>query len=94
MHVTEKDGVRGFYVVVYSNPEDKEIFNSNEFFRFRDMKYLLWGDNDTFWIYSGDLGVFYWERTDNSWDKKNYSENKDIIKVPDVLKLLRPSKFK
>ena len=93
MDVTEKDGIQGFYVAVYTNNKKKEIFKGDQFYRFRDVSYLFWGDNNTFWLYNGDLGTYYWEKTDNTWNKKSYSENKDSIKVPDILKQLRPSLF-
>jgi hypothetical protein len=92
MDVTKEEGVRGFHVAVCSI-DNKGVFRSKEFFRFRDANFLLWGDDDTFWVYSGDVGTFYWVKTGDSWEKKSYSENRDSVMVPDTLKLLRPSSF-
>jgi hypothetical protein len=94
MSVSEEEGVRGFHVVVSSSKDDEELFKSEEFYRSRDTNYLLWGDNDTIWLYSGDVGVFYWVKTEHTWEKKSYAENKNSIEVPELLKQLRPSLFK
>ena len=85
--------VTGFHIKVSSFQEGKEVFRSEEFFAFRHVNFLTWGENDAFWIYSGDLGVFYWEKTDTSWVKKGYIENKGEIDAPDILKKLRPRSF-
>lgn len=94
MAVSESGNVRGFYFVVKDASNNKEVYKNENFFRLRDTNYLFWGEDDTVWVYSGDLGTFYWEKTSNSWDKKTYAENKDSIEVPELLKELKPQYFK
>lgn len=94
MVVSETDNVRGFNFVVKDVSNNEEVYKSKDFFRLRDTNYLFWGEDDTIWVYSGDLGTFYWEKASNSWNKKTYAENKDSIEVPALLKELKPQYFK
>ncbi len=56
-----------------TNP--KVIYTSNERYRIRDELYFTWDDSeDIVWVYSGDVGVFYWEYSDNGWEKHEKGE--------------------
>lgn len=94
MVVSEADNVRGFNFVVKEASNEEEVYKSEDLFRLRDTNYLFWGEDDTIWVYSGDLGTFYWEKAFNSWNKKTYAENKDNINIPELLKELKPQYFK
>lgn len=94
MAVSEADNVRGFKFVVKDASDNEEIYMSKDFFRLRDTNYLFWGEDETIWVYSGDLGTFYWEKVSDSWNKKTYTENTDRIEVPELLKELKPQYFK
>ena len=93
MRESEQANVKGFYIDVESVQEKTNVFISQDFFRFRDINYLLWGENDSIWLYSGDSGTFYWLKTADSWEKKIYTENKGNVEVPDILKQLKPSYY-
>jgi len=94
---TEEDGIKfNFFVIAKMEiSEDKYnvVFESNDKFRVRDRLYFLWGNDDSVWVYSGDLGTFYWTKASNdTWIKHSYSDNKDVP-VPDLLKQLKPNYF-
>lgn len=81
------------FKVVEGYPGTSAIFSSKELFRTRDTLYFIWGDNDRIWVYSGDVGIFFWERvTDEKWKKYVYDEDKNIP-VPALLKKLKPEFF-
>lgn len=90
----EHQGVKGFWVSVISLSDNREVFISEEFYRFRDTSFLFWEDNDVIWLYSGDSGTFFWVKENSTWIKKVYSENKDDVEIPPLLKQLRPNVFK
>lgn len=85
-----------FQIAKINNEEMKSevIFNSLDKFRTRDTVYFLWDNEDRVWVYSGDIGTFYWIRkNDNVWEKQRYVDHKDTP-VPEILKKLRPNVFK
>ncbi len=94
MAISQSDNVKGFSFIVRGASSTIEIFRSDDFFRLRDTNYLFWGDNDTIWVYSSDLGTFYWENTADTWTKKTYSENGERVIVPEILRKLKPQYFK
>lgn len=69
------------------------LYECDDSFRLRDTVYILWGDHNTVWVYSGDVGTFYWEESDDGWVRKSYIDNKDNVVVPEVLKQLRPEYY-
>lgn len=69
------------------------VFESEDDYRVRDTYYLLWGEDDTVWVYSGDLGTFYWEKHGHEWVKKSYYENRETVNVPEALRELEPQSF-
>jgi len=84
-----------FYITNVSNgaTEPLAIYTSEDAYRTRDALFFLWDKDDRVWVYSGDVGTFFWERiNDNYWEKHVRSENKDVA-VPDLLKKLRPKFF-
>ena len=87
------DNVTGFSFVVRSTSDNEEVYRSDDFYRLRDVTYLLWGDNDTIWVYSGDVGTLYWEKTSDGWSKNDYTKDTDSSIVPNALKELRPKYF-
>lgn len=68
------------------------IFACLDTFRTRDTLYFLWDNNDRVWVYSGDVGTYYWVCVDNDqWEKYSYA-NTPIL-VPELLNQLRPEGF-
>ena len=61
-----------FNIASLENKSDPEIiYCSTDTFRNRDRTYFVWEDNkDIVWVYSGDVGAFYWELNDQGeWIK-------------------------
>jgi hypothetical protein len=75
--------VKKVKIVIYNirngEVESTPIFSSNDLFRTRDTLFFIWGDDDKVWVYSGDVGTFFWTCvSDNNWEKHIYAENKTI----------------
>ena len=84
MEIYYSDNVTGFSFIIRNILDNEEIYRSDDFYRLRDVTYLCWGDDDdTVWVYSGDVGTYYWERTDGEWVKNTYAENKDRAIAPE-----------
>ena len=71
----------------------KVTYDSRDIFRTSDALYFLWGDGDRIWVFSGDLGTFYWTReSDDFWVKHYYGD--ENIPAPESLKKTEPEYFK
>jgi hypothetical protein len=71
------------------------LFCSEDHFRTRDTTYILWGEKDTVWVYSGDVGIYYWVAlTDDHWVKRSHADRRPKGRiVPEFLKRRRPRFF-
>jgi len=86
----DDNGVRSYKVKVESG---ETAIISDACYRKRDVIYALWDDeSDRVWLYSGDLGYFYWDIERDRLIKNVYLKNSDV-KVPEALKTLRPRDF-
>lgn len=83
-------GVMSFKFAVTSN---KERLVSEEFFRARDAFFSLWDDElDRVWVYSGDLGTFFWDICDGHLIAHSYVSSEGV-NVPQALKKLKPGLY-
>ncbi len=64
------------------------IFKSKDCFRTRDTLFFLWDNDDRVWVYSGDVGTFFWVDEDGQWVKHTYVQ--ENVSAPDFLKRTRP----
>jgi len=72
--------------------DSKVVFSSQDTFRTRDTLYFLWDNEDRVWVYSGDVGVYYWTRlNDTVWEKHTHQDGD--IAPPETLKKLKPAIF-
>ncbi len=68
------------------------VLSATDIFRARDTTYFLWDDADRVWVYSGDIGTFYWEQdAAGTWRKQSHPSG--TAPVPPLLKQLRPKVF-
>ncbi len=69
------------------------LFSPPEQFSARHTTVFLWDALDRAWVYSGDIGTFYWERqaSSNDWQKWTYPQAE--ASAPAYLKQLRPKFF-
>ena len=72
----------------YTGPH--RIFSPTERFMSRHTTFFLWDDADRVWVYSGDVGTYFWVRvTNNVWEKCIYAQNQHVPS-PDFLKRKYP----
>ncbi len=66
------------------------LYTTTDKFSTRDTTYFLWDSADRIWVYSGDLGTFFWENQGNpgTWQKFVYAEQN--VPAPQFLKQMRP----
>jgi hypothetical protein len=65
------------------------LFCSKEQFRTFDTTYFLWDSRERVWVYSGDVGAFYWVRmSDDAWKKNTYYQGDPGL--PKLLMQRRP----
>ena len=87
LELYDDSGVSSYKIKVES---DKISILSDECIRQRDTVYALWDDTlDRVWVYSGDVGTYFWDITEGKLVRNSLSERKDV-KIPENLKLLRP----
>lgn len=72
---------------VRENGLDPEVvFCSGETFRTSDRLLITWDSMDRVWVYSGDVGTYYWVRIDDTkWQKHSLGVSSSIH-VPQELK--------
>ena len=72
------------------NNNEEILFSSSDQFAIRHTTYFLWDDDDRVWVYSGDLGTFFWELNPDTsqWEKFVYAKND--VPAPAFLKQIRP----
>ncbi|MCX7683572.1 MAG: hypothetical protein N2508_16650 [Anaerolineae bacterium] len=51
------------------------VYAALERFASRHTTYFLWGPGDRVWVYSGDVGTFFWERNAETglWEKHGWA---------------------
>jgi len=65
------------------------VFAASQLFDDRSMTYWLWDDEDRVWVYSGDLGTFFWQQVAGG-DWRQYSYAQENVSAPPFLKAKRP----
>lgn len=63
------------------------LYQSDDKFATRHTIFILWGESDDVWVYSGDVGTFYWTKEGDSWKKQDDTPYEN---APDFLKEIRP----
>jgi hypothetical protein len=66
------------------------VYESPDMFSVRDITFFLWDTENRVWVYSGDLGTFFWENQGGgkNWKKHVYAEGN--VSAPQFLKEVRP----
>lgn len=82
--------VRQFSILDRGSPSGQTVaFACPDRFRTRDRLHFLWGEGDRVWVYSADLGTFFWEPVgDGSWRKQILAAAKSPPSVPAALRRL------
>lgn len=68
------------FYIIKAGPEGKRTkditYICEDTFRTRDRTFFLWDKNDRVWVYSGDVGTFFWENTnENKWVRHSAFES-------------------
>jgi len=75
--------------ITKNNSSREVVYTSEDKFYTRHETWFLWNTGDQVWVYSGDVGTFYWNKSDETgWKKFTY--RKGVIPAPDFLKKIRP----
>lgn len=77
------------------NRNNEVVFVPHMAFSNRSTTFFLWDDNEErVWVYSGDIGTFFWEISDDDKRWKHFSYAKEKVEAPQFLKDTRPSSFR
>lgn len=86
--VSEDEGGIHYQRFQILDPDGEVLYTSSERFDQRHTTYFLW-DQDRVWVYSGDVGTFFWEQNaEGDWVKHVYAQSD--LPAPDFLKEMRP----
>lgn len=91
LRVIEVEMEGGLYQSFQIYGADSELlYEAEERFSAQSANFFLWDASDRVWVYSGDLGTFFWEYDDSSqqWTKFTYADSE--APAPDFLKSIRP----
>lgn len=81
-----------FVIKDQNGVEIHQSYDPADWYSYHHTTYFVWDAADRVWVYSGDVGTFYWERQpDGRWLKKSYHQNP--IPAPQFLKDERPEQF-
>ncbi len=75
---------------ILDKKDNAVVYTAPDSFSARDTNFFLWDTEDRVWVYSGDLGTFFWENQGkpDSWKKYVYAESN--VSAPQFLKDVRP----
>lgn len=73
---------------IWDRESNELLYASPERFDRRHVTYFLWDDQDRVWVYSGDVGTFFWEQSEQSWIRRTYAQSD--VPAPDFLREMRP----
>lgn len=68
----------------------KFVYTPSEKFDNRHTTFFVWGEHDRVWVYSGDVGTFFWQVNPNTNNWKKYVYVRSSIAAPKFLKEIRP----
>ena len=72
------------------NQNKKVIYRAPERFDERHTTFFLWDNDDRVWVYSGDIGTFFWEQDVATGEWKKYVYSQSNVEAPPFLKEIRP----
>jgi|AGTN01.3.fsa_nt_gi hypothetical protein len=62
---------------------------SQDVFYIRHRIIIQWGEDEKLWVYSGDVGTYYWELVNNEWIKSKADEKSLELAPNDIKDALR-----
>ena len=73
-----------------TDTEGELLYSSDKTFDNRSVTIFLWGDEDRVWVYSGDVGTYFWQQVDSKMDWQVATYARSEVPAPDYLKEIRP----
>jgi hypothetical protein len=82
----------GQFLIMTDEKHPRMLFCPREQFRSSARTHFFWDPEDRVWVYSGDVGTFYWVRNGtNLWVKHRYSNGG--VRAPEFLRKLKPGEY-
>ena len=90
------DGLATHYRIqifsIDSHNRRKLVFLSQEKFEARHRLIVMWDQEDWVWLYSGDIGICYWEKIEtDQWVKHIVREDDKVPNMPEEIRKLLPA---
>lgn len=92
--VSGYDGFVRFQSFQVLGTDGEMLYMAPERFAMRHTTYFLWDQDDRVWVYSGDLGTFFWELNVDSREWEQHAWVDSQVSVPDFLKEMMPERYK
>ncbi len=90
------EGFNGFYEYAHfsiaknrhnTHGDFRIVFSSEEMFRLIGDLRFLWDEKNNVWVYSSDIGTFYYAKvSDEQWDKHPFEGDVNSCEVPDEIR--------
>lgn len=97
LQITEEETSSGGYLrfqISEIEPPSRK-FVAEDRFSARHETIFIWDDMDRVWVYSGDVGVFYWEKVPDKWIWEKVTYKKEAFPPPPAYLIeLKPHLFK
>jgi hypothetical protein len=90
----DHEGILSETFVIRMAATNEVLFAYDEWYNIRHTTVFLWDAADRVWVYSGDIGTYFWERDqdDHHWTQHAYAQSK--VNPPQYLIDFRPQFFK
>lgn len=84
--VSGHDGQASFHSFQILNQDKKVLYLSPDHFVAHHRTYFLWDQSDRVWVYSSDVGMFFWEYESNIGHWQKYISVESDVPEPEFLK--------
>ncbi len=88
LHVLASEGGRSQFFQI-TDDEGRLLFTSLDSYDTRHRTYFLWDAEDRVWVYSGDVGTFFWEADSETGEWEQYTYVEAEVEAPPFLQELR-----
>lgn len=90
--VDRSAGYQRFVIHSRNRTDGTPLFTCPDSFSIHHTTFFLWDQADRVWVYSGDVGTFFWEHAaDGAWNRSTYADSN--VAAPAFLKRERPQQF-
>ncbi len=86
----EKEYMLSFEI---KNQNDEVVFVPELIFNNQSVTFFLWDEAERVWVYSGDIGTFFWQLDEPSGEWEMFTYAQENVEAPQFLKDVRPKRF-